>query len=122
LHISSSPPPAELSDDNSAKLGADETTVESDDPITIEDTVSRVIVFGRRSCGLTTRMMRGLDSNNVPYLFQNVDSQDGEAHLNQRMEQTGNRRNRYMLPVIYMNGELMYSPEVVTVVMKYQNN
>jgi hypothetical protein len=38
------------------------------------------------------------------------------------MEETGNARSRYMLPVIYMNGELMYSPEVVTVVMKYQSD
>jgi hypothetical protein len=36
------------------------------------------------------------------------------------MKETGNQRSNYLLPVIYMGGELMYSPEVVTVVMKYR--
>ncbi len=65
-------------------------------------------------------MTRDLDINNVPYLFQNVDSSNGKNHLYQRMEETGNKRNSYMLPVIYMNGELIYSPEVATVVRKYK--
>jgi glutaredoxin len=122
LHISSSPPPVEFSDGNSNSAAFEEISVPSDNSTEINDTATGVIVFGRRSCGLTARMMRGLDNNNVPYLFQNVDSHDGKSHLNQRMEETGNARSRYMLPVIYMNGELMYSPQVVTVVVKYQSD
>jgi len=121
LHISSSPPPAQFSNDNSNSGGFEEIDVTSENSVKIDDTITRVIVFGRKSCGLTTRMMRGLNNNNVPYLFQNVDSHDGRSHLNQRMEETGNGRSRYMLPVIYMNGELLYSPQVVTVVTKYKN-
>ena len=52
--------------------------------------------------------------------FQNVDSPGGGAQLNQRMEQTGDKRSRYLLPVIYFDGELMYSPEVVAVVTEYK--
>ena len=122
LHISTSPPPVEFSGENSNSGGSSEITRTSQSPSEIYDTVTNVVVPGRRGCGLTTRMMRGLDNNNVPYLFLNVDSDKGDAFLNQKMEETGNKRNSYMLPVIYMNGELMYSPEVVTVVMKYENN
>ena len=122
MHISSSPPPVESSDNKSNSTSFEEIDLTSENQTEINDSITNAIVFGRRSCGLTTRMMRGLDNNNVPYIFQNVDSHDGNALLNQRMEETGNKRSSYLLPVIYMNGELMYSPEVVSVVMKYQNN
>jgi len=36
------------------------------------------------------------------------------------MKETGNQRSSYLLPVIYMGGELMSSPEVVAVMMKYR--
>lgn len=120
LHLSSSPPPVEFSDDNRSSAGSGESKKNAAENTDLHDTVTNVIVFGRRSCGLTTRMMRGLDNNNVPYLFQNIDSKDGRTHLNQRMKETGNERSRYMLPVIYFDGELMYSPEVVAVVTEYK--
>ena len=122
LHISNSPPPVDISDDNSNSSDFEEINLTSENPTENNDSITRAIVFGRRSCGLTTRMMRGLDNNHVPYRFRNVDSHDGKTLLYQKMEETGNQRTRYLLPVIYMDGELMYSPEVVTVVMKYQSN
>jgi glutaredoxin len=109
-------------EDKSNSPQAEENTDASQGAIKFDRTARHVTVFGRRSCGLTTRMMSGLKNNNIPYIFENVDSRDGKAHLYRRMEQTGKSRNRYMLPVIYMNEELMYSPQLITVVMKYQNN
>ena len=65
--------------------------------------------------------MAGLSKNRIPFVFQSIESKEGSAHLDRRMKETGNSRSSYMLPVIYYNGELMYSPPVVTVVMKYKN-
>jgi len=66
-------------------------------------------------------MMAGLSNNRIPFVFQSIDSKEGSAHLDRRMKETGNSRSSYMLPVVYFNGELMYSPQVATVVLKYKN-
>jgi len=67
-------------------------------------------------------MMAGLSNNRIPFVFQSIDSHEGRAHLNRRMKETGNSRSSYVLPVVYFNGELMYSPQVFTVVTKYKND
>ena len=121
FHISNSPPPVEFSDNDSGSAESMEIKENQAENKDLPDSVSNVIVFGRRGCGLTQNMMAGLSNNRIPYVFQNVDSTEGRTHLNQRMKETGNSRSSYMLPVIYYNGELMYSPPVVTVVMKCKN-
>ena len=120
LHISSSPPPVEFSDEDSRSAESSESKKSQADYTDLHDTVTHVIVFGRRGCGLTQNMMSGLKNNRIPYVFQNIDSNQGRRHLNRRMKETGDSRSGYVLPVIYLKGELMYSPQVVTVVMKYK--
>jgi len=120
LHISSSPPPVEFSDDGSVSAESLESRKSQAENTDLQDTVTQVIVFGRRGCGLTQNMMNGLANNKIPYVFQNIDSNQGRKHLNQRMKETGDSRSSYLLPVIYLKGELMYSPQIITVVMKYK--
>ena len=121
LHISSSPPPVEFSDDQSSSTRSVESWKKPAENTGLHDSVTNVIVFGRRGCSLTRNMMAGLTNNRIPYVFQNIDSAEGRTHLNRRMKETGNARNSYVLPVVYFKGELMYSPQVATVVLKYKN-
>ena len=65
--------------------------------------------------------MAGLSNNRIPFVFQSIDNKEGSAHLDRRMKETGNSRSSYVLPVVYFNGELMYSPQVTAVVLKYKN-
>ena len=92
-----------------------------DENTDLQDTVTRVVVFGRKGCGLTRNMMAGLSNNRIPFVFHSIDSKEGSAHLDRRMKETGNSRSSYVLPIIYFNCELMYSLQVITVVLKYKN-
>jgi hypothetical protein len=122
LHISGSPPPVEFSDGDSSSAEFGEGGKNQSEDSDLHDSVTNVIVFGRRACGLTQNMMAGLSNNRIPYVFQSINSDEGRAHLNRRMKETGNFRSSYVLPVVYFKGELMYSPQVITVVMKYKND
>jgi len=76
---------------------------------------SYVAVYGRNSCGYTTRMVKNLQQSQVNYRYFNIDDKSIETQLHSRMEQAGISTKRYNFPVVDVNGDLSVRPKFKTV-------
>ncbi len=81
---------------------------------------SYVVVYGRDTCGITSRMLAGLDNSGIPYEYKRVDEPQVANELHPRMEAAGLSTRRYGLPVIDVNSEMIIRPDPSTVAEKYQ--
>lgn len=70
-----------------------------------------IVVYGRESCGYTQRMNRNLDEARMAYEFQSVDDTTVADVLHARMQAAGLDVQRYLLPVVDVNGEISVRPD-----------
>jgi hypothetical protein len=81
---------------------------------------SYVVVYGRDTCGITTRMLADLDRSGIPYEYKRVNEPQVSQELHPRMEAAGLKTSRYGLPVVDVNAEMIIRPSANTVAEKYQ--
>jgi hypothetical protein len=81
---------------------------------------SYVVVYGRDTCGVTSRMLADLDRSGIPYEYKRVDEPQVANELHPRMEAAGLNIRRYGLPVVDVNAEMIIRPNPNTVAEKYQ--
>ncbi len=80
-----------------------------------------IIVYGRKTCGNTTRMMRQLDRAGVGYAFRDIDNGEQNATLNKRMREAGHNTRSYMLPVIEIANKFYINPFPEEVLRTYRS-
>lgn len=73
------------------------------------NSTAAVVVYGRPTCGLTTGMMRQLDSNKISYQFKNVDE---EAANKEMWSLIGNSGNSVTLPVLSVKGKTLINTSI----------
>lgn len=81
-----------------------------------------IAVYGRTSCGYTTRTLQALQSRDVNVRFYSVDDRTTADLLHARMEQSGISTRRYNLPVVDVNGQLSVRPAPADVLAQYHRN
>ena len=81
--------------------------------------MKRVTVYGRDACGYTYQMKRQLDQHEIPFVFQSVDHGQNSKFLHSLMDNLGHDKSGYPLPVIFVNGELLFRPKIETVIKKF---
>lgn len=80
---------------------------------------SYVVVYGRDSCGYTSKLRRYLTESGVPFQYRVVDQKPVADDLHERMNRAGISTRRYNLPVVDVSGELLIRPEPASVVRDY---
>lgn len=78
-----------------------------------------VVVYGRDSCGYTSKLRRYLTERGVPFHYRVVDEKLVADDLHERMNRAGISTRRYNLPVVDVSGTLSIRPEPVSVVQGY---
>lgn len=76
-----------------------------------------IFVYGRQQCGWTTKMMRELTQQNVPFIFRDIDDKSLRSELQQVLVQ-GGITGRYPLPLVYARGQVMLRPSMEQVKAK----
>lgn len=79
-----------------------------------------VVVYGRDTCGITTRTLSALDRAGVPYEYKRVDAPAVRDELIPRMQAAGLDTRRYGLPVVDVNAEMIIRPKPDVVAAKYR--
>ncbi len=84
------------------------------DPVKGSAPVSQtgILVYGRTSCGITTRMMQDLKARKIPYQFKNIDTPTARQEIYQLLIQGNLKVNSIPLPVVYVNGKVLLRPSV----------
>lgn len=80
-----------------------------------------VHVYGRKSCGNTTRMTKFLKKARIPYTFYSVDDKQAANRLHHLMQQAGIKSGSYAMPVIHVNGKIAINPSPESVRSVYKN-
>lgn len=78
-----------------------------------------VVVYGRDSCGYTSRMREFLREQGVPFEYRVVDESPVADHLHAQMRAAGISTRRYNLPVVDVAGYISVRPEPAEVVAAY---
>lgn len=78
-----------------------------------------VIVYGRDSCGITSRTKKQLDKEGISYIYKSVDDRQEADFLHRRMKDAGLETRRYNLPVVDVNGDLAIRPDKQWIVNGY---
>ncbi len=81
--------------------------------------MKRVTLYGRDACGYTYQMKSQLNQFEIPFIFQSVDDRQNSMYLHSLMDTLGHDKSGYPLPVIYVNGELLFRPDIETVINKF---
>lgn len=77
------------------------------------NSTSAVVVYGRRTCGLTTGMIRQLDANKITYQFKNVDEQAPNQEMWSLIRSSGNSgTNSVRLPVLSVKGRTLINASI----------
>lgn len=76
----------------------------------IARTGSYIHIYGRKTCGNTTRMIQYLKNARVPYKFYSVDDASVSKKLHGKMKSAGLDTSYYYLPVIDVNGKMAINP------------
>lgn len=92
------------------------------DPLPLEMAAPYVVVYGRDSCGYTTRMREALRGAGIPFDYRIVDQRDVADRLHQRMNQAGLETRRYGLPVVEVTGQMWERPDAVDVQQAYADS
>lgn len=79
-----------------------------------------VIVYGRNSCGWTSRMREQLTSAGIAFDYRIVDDRRVADDLHAKMESLGIDTRHYNLPVMEVNGRMFVRPDLETVVRVYR--
>jgi hypothetical protein len=83
-------------------------------------TAPYVAVYGRKTCGFTTRMLKNVKASNLQYYFFDVDDQSVALNLQSRMTAANISTKMYNLPVVDVNGTLSVRPEFEAVLTRYK--
>jgi hypothetical protein len=83
-------------------------------------TAPYVAVYGRKTCGFTTRMLKNVKASNLQYYFFDVDDQAIALDLQSRMTAANISTQMYNLPVVDVNGKLSIRPEFDAVLAGYR--
>ena len=78
-----------------------------------------IVVYGRDSCGYTSKLRRYLAERGVPFHYRVVDEKSVADDLHGRMNRAGISTRRYNLPVVDVSGVLSIRPEPANVVHDY---
>lgn len=89
------------------------------DPLPLEMAAPYVVVYGRDTCGYTTRMRDALRGAGIPFDYRIVDQPDVADRLHMRMNQAGLQTRRYGLPVVEVSGQMWERPDAVEVMDAY---
>lgn len=87
----------------------------------VRATTPYIIVYGRKTCGNTTRMMRELDRAGVGYAFRDIDSGQQNETLNKKMREAGLNTRSYMLPVVEIADKFYINPFAEEVLRTYRS-
>jgi hypothetical protein len=82
--------------------------------------VPYVVVYGRKSCGLTTGMLEGLEAREVPYIFKSIDDRAVQEEVYPRMKAAGLNTRRFMLPVVDVSGRMLLDARAPAVAERYR--
>jgi glutaredoxin len=78
-----------------------------------------VIVYGRNSCGWTSRMRTQLENAGIAFDYRIVDDRQVADDLHAKMESLGMDTRSYYLPVVEVSGRIFIRPDMDTVVNIY---
>lgn len=105
--INNATSPANQTNQQTVTNAASPTQTPSSNP------TAAVVVYGRRSCGLTTGMMRQLDANRIPYQFKNIDEQATNREMWSLLDKSGNSGNNSIrLPVLSVKGRTLVNASI----------
>ena len=80
-----------------------------------------VILYGRKTCGLCTRMMKNLDNDGIPYTFKNIDDRNNQSEIKDIREKAGIKEH-FRLPLMDINGIIKVSPSFEEVKKIYEES
>ena len=80
-----------------------------------------VIVYGRDTCGWTTKYFNDLRDRGLDVFYENVDHPGVGDELHPRMKKAGLDTWRYYLPVIDVNAKMYIRPDYETIFTEYEN-
>ncbi|MEW6077153.1 MAG: hypothetical protein AB1724_05045 [Thermodesulfobacteriota bacterium] len=78
-----------------------------------------VILYGNPRCGWCQKMEKGLQDNDIDYIFENMNEQEVQDEVLPRMEKAGLNTMRFNYPIMDVNGRLFMRPDIETVVAAY---
>ncbi len=78
-----------------------------------------VAVYGRNTCSITKRMLKGLEAAGIEYEYYIVDEREVAKDLHERMEGSGLSTTSYGLPVVDVNGDLTVRPDLDDVISDF---
>lgn len=88
--------------------------------IVAETASGEIILYGRKTCGLTIRMMKHLDEVQILYTFKDIDDSANRNEVREKLQKAG-IRGSYMLPLMDINGVVKACPSFEEVKRLYQD-
>lgn len=80
-----------------------------------------IVVYGRDTCGLTTRMRKSLADSGVPFRYAIIDEDAVLAEVSGRLAKIGHSGG-FGLPVVAIGGDTAIRPSVDAVVRAWRGN
>ena len=82
----------------------------------VEEGSDKLIIYGRKTCGMTTRFQSQLDAAKIAYSFMSVDAREGSAEMWPKLQKSGLDLSRGVgLPVVDVYGTMAIRPSVTDV-------
>ncbi len=81
-----------------------------------------IVVYGRNTCGVTQKAMRGLKEAGIPFEYKNIDDKSVEDILHKRMDKSGLDIRWYNLPVVDVNNKLSIRPDIRSTIDEYNES
>jgi glutaredoxin len=75
----------------------------------VETASGEIIVYGRKTCGFCTQMMKNLDEAKIPYTFKDIDDTKNHGEIREKLQKAG-IKGSFRLPLMDINGTIKASP------------
>ena len=80
-----------------------------------------IILYGRKTCGLCTRMTKNLDNAGIPYTFKNIDDRNNQSEIKDKRGKA-DIKGSFRLPLMDINGIIKVSPSFEEVKKIYEES
>lgn len=88
--------------------------------ILTEASAPYIDVYGRKDCDHTNTVRRQLEAQNVHYRYFDLEQKTSADQLHPYMHRSGMATDKYLLPVVDVNGKLQQRPNLDKVMEIYQ--
>lgn len=73
---------------------------------------SYVVVYGRNSCGWTSKIREDLAAQGIDFEYRQIDEKIIANNIHQRMRSSGIDTRHYLLPVVEASGNIEIRPDL----------